>query len=415
MESLNPWTAALAYLDEAAELMCLDPSIHAVLREPKRSLIVSIPVRLDTGDVHVFTGYRVHHDVTRGPAKGGIRYHPSVSLDEVRALAMWMTWKCAVVNIPFGGAKGGVVVDPKTLSLGELERMTRRYASEILPFIGAERDIPAPDVGTDEQIMAWMMDTYSMNVGYSVPGVVTGKPVSIGGSYGRTDATSRGVMYQTLSALKTLGLGVEDVSVAVQGFGKVGGATARLLHDQGCRIVAVADENGGVMLDRGLDPDAISRFKADGGDLADFPDGDPISSEDLLELGVDVLVPAALESVITEANADRIGARVIVEGANGPTTPGADRILTEKGTFVVPDILANAGGVAVSYFEWVQDLQAYFWSEDEVNARLRRVMEAAFVDVHAMAAAKGYTMRQAATSLAVSRVAEAQRARGLYP
>ena len=415
VESLNPWTAALAYLDEAAQLMGLDPSIHAVLREPKRSLIVSVPVRLDSGDVRVFTGYRVHHDVTRGPAKGGIRYHPSVSLDEVRALAMWMTWKCAVANIPFGGAKGGVIVDPRTLSAGELERMTRRYASEILPLLGAERDIPAPDVNTDEQIMAWMMDTYSMNIGYSVPGVVTGKPVSIGGSYGRTDATSRGVLYQTLSALKTVGLGVEDVSVAIQGFGKVGGATARLLHDQGCRIVAVADEKGGPMVERGLDPDAIQRFKAGGGNLAEFPEGDHISSEELLELDVDVLVPAALGSVITAANADRVRARIIVEGANGPTTPAADRILSDKGTFVVPDILANAGGVAVSYFEWVQDLQAYFWSEDEVNARLRRVMDAAFLDVYTMAQATGYSMRQAATVLAVSRVADAQRARGLYP
>jgi glutamate dehydrogenase (NAD(P)+) len=415
VESLNPWAAALVYLDEAAELMCLDPTLHVVLREPKRSLIVSIPVRLDSGEVRVFTGYRVHHDVTRGPAKGGVRYHPSVSLDEIKALAMWMTWKCAVVNIPFGGAKGGVVVDPRSLSLGELERMTRRYASEILPLIGAERDIPAPDVGTDERVMAWIMDTYSMNVGFSVPGVVTGKPVSIGGSYGRTDATARGVLYQTLSALKTLGLGIEEVSVAVQGFGKVGSATARLLHDQGCRIVAVADENGGVFVERGLDPDAVARFKAEGGDLADFPEGDHISSEDLLELEVDVLVPAALESVITSSNADKVRARIIVEGANGPTTPMADRILTEKGTFIVPDIMANAGGVAVSYFEWVQDLQAYFWSEDEVNARLRRVMETAFLDVYAMAQEKGYSMRQAATVLAVSRVADAQRARGLYP
>ncbi|HEY8202628.1 MAG TPA: Glu/Leu/Phe/Val dehydrogenase [Actinomycetota bacterium] len=418
MESLNPWTAALAYLDEAAELMDLDPSIHSVLREPKRSLIVSVPVRLDSGDVRVFTGYRVHHDVTRGPAKGGIRYHPSVSLDEVRALAMWMTWKCAVANIPFGGAKGGVVVDPRTLSTGELERMTRRYASEILPLLGAERDIPAPDVGTDEQIMAWMMDTYSMNVGFSVPGVVTGKPVSIGGSYGRADATARGVLYQTLSALKTRGLGVEDVSVAIQGFGKVGGATARLLHDQGCRIVAVADEKGGPHLGRGLDPDAIQRFKAAGGDVSEFPQGshgDHISSEELLELDVDVLIPAALESVITAANAGRVQAPIVVEAANGPTTPAADRILHDKGTFIVPDILANSGGVAVSYFEWVQDLQAYFWSEDEVNARLRRVMDAAFIDVWGTARQKGYSMRQAATVLAVSRVAEAQRARGLYP
>jgi glutamate dehydrogenase (NAD(P)+) len=415
VESLNPWTAALAYLDEAAELMGLDPALHVVLREPKRSLIVSIPVRLDSGDTTVFIGYRVHHDVTRGPAKGGIRYHPQVSLDEVKALAMWMTWKCAVVNIPFGGAKGGVIVDPKTLSSGELERMTRRYASEILPLIGAERDIPAPDVNTDEQTMAWIMDTYSMNVGFSVPGVVTGKPVSIGGSQGRADATSRGVMFHTISALKTMGAGVEDVSVAVQGFGKVGGGTARMLHDQGCRIVAVADENGGVVSERGLDPDAVHRHKLEGGDLADFPEGDRLSSAELLELDVDVLVPAALESVITEANADRVRARIIVEGANGPTTPVADRILRQNGTFIVPDIMANAGGVAVSYFEWVQDLQAYFWSEDEVNIRLRRVMENAFAEVYQMAQQHGYSMRQAATILAVSRVAEAQRARGLYP
>jgi glutamate dehydrogenase (NAD(P)+) len=415
VESLNAWTAALAYLDEAAELMGLDPSVHAVLREPKRSLSVSVPVRLDSGDVRVFKGYRVHHDVTRGPAKGGIRYHPSVGLDEVQALAMWMTWKCAVANIPFGGAKGGVIVDPRTLSAGELERMTRRYASEILPLLGAERDIPAPDVGTDEQVMAWMMDTYSMTVGFSVPGVVTGKPVSIGGSYGRADATSRGVLYQTLSALEKKGMTVEDASVAIQGFGKVGGAAARLLHDQGCRIVAVADEKGGPYLDRGLDPDEIQRFKAAGGDLSELPEGDRISSEELLELGVDVLIPAALESVITAANADQVKAPIVVEAANGPTTPAADRILRDKGTFVVPDILANSGGVAVSYFEWVQDLQAYFWSEDDVNARLRRVMDAAFDDVWTMAQKKGYSMRQAATVLAVSRVAEAQRARGLYP
>jgi glutamate dehydrogenase (NAD(P)+) len=415
MESLNAWTAALAYLDEAAGLMSLDPSIHAVLREPKRSLIVSVPVRLDSGEVQVFQGYRVHHDVTRGPAKGGVRYHPSVSLDEVRALAMWMTWKCAVANIPFGGAKGGVIVDPRTLSTGELERMTRRYASEILPLLGAERDIPAPDVGTDEQVMAWMMDTYSMTVGFSVPGVVTGKPVSIGGSYGRTDATARGVLYQTLSALRKQGIDVEDVSVAIQGFGKVGGATARLLHDQGCRIVAVADEKGGPHLNRGLDPDAIQRFKAAGGDLSEFPEGDHISSEDLLELDVDVLIPAALESVITAANADRVRAPIIVEAANGPTTPAADRILRDKGTFVVPDILANSGGVAVSYFEWVQDLQAYFWSEDQVNDRLKDLMDRAYTDVSGLAQERGVSLRTAAQMIGVGRVAEAHRTRGLYP
>lgn len=415
MESMNPWEAALEYLDDAAELMGLNPGIHEVLRWPKRSLVVSIPVRLDSGDIKVFTGYRVHHDVTRGPAKGGIRYHPDVTLDEVKALAMWMTWKCAVVNIPYGGAKGGVVVDPKALSRGELERMTRRYASEILPFIGPEKDIPAPDVNTDEQIMAWIMDTYSMNIGYSVPGVVTGKPVSVGGSYGRGGSTSRGVMFQVLSAVKTRGLGVEDVSVAVQGFGKVGGAAARMLHDQGCRIVAVSDHLGGVRNERGLNPEAIEVHKREAGTVAEFPEGEGISNEDLLELDVDVLVPAALEGVINESNADAVRARIIVEGANGPTTPKADRILNERGAFIVPDILANAGGVTVSYFEWVQDLQAYFWTEEEVNHRLRQVMEASFLDVYGMAQSKGYTMRQAATVLAVSRVAEAQRVRGLYP
>lgn len=415
MESLNPWEAALEYLDEAAELMGLEAGIHQILRQPKRSLIVSIPVRMDSREIKVFTGYRVHHDLTRGPAKGGIRYHPLVSHDEVKALAMWMTWKCAVVNIPYGGAKGGVIVDPKEMSDGEIERMTRRYASEILPLIGPERDIPAPDVNTDERIMAWIMDTYSMNIGYSVPGVVTGKPVSIGGSLGRTGSTSRGVMVQVLSALKTHGLGVEDVSVAVQGFGKVGSGAARMLHDQGCKIVAVSDVVGGVMNKRGLNPEAIQRHKRDAGTVAGAPETEAITNEELLELNVDVLIPAALEGVINESNADRVRARIVVEGANGPTTPKADRMLNEAGVFIVPDILANAGGVTVSYFEWVQDLQAYFWSEDEVNSRLRQIMEASFLDVYGMAQSKGYTMRQAATILAVSRVAEAQRARGLYP
>jgi glutamate dehydrogenase (NAD(P)+) len=415
MEANNPWVAALEFLDEAAELMGLDPGIHAILRQPKRSLIVSIPVRMDSGSIRVFNGYRVHHDLTRGPAKGGIRYHPQVSLDEVKALAMWMTWKCAVVNIPYGGAKGGVIVEPKELSEREIERMTRRYASEILPFIGPERDIPAPDVNTDERIMAWIMDTYSMNIGYSVPGVVTGKPVSIGGSLGRGGSTSRGVMYTVLSAMKTLGLGVEEVSVAVQGFGKVGGGTARMLHDQGCRIVAVSDVAGGVMNERGLNPEAIQRHKMESGTVADFPGGDRISNEELLELDADVLVPAALEGVITESNADRIKARILAEAANGPTTPKADKILNERGVFIIPDILANAGGVTVSYFEWVQDLQAFFWSEDEVNIRLRRIMESSFLDVYAKAQSETCTMRQAATIIAVSRVAEAQRVRGLYP
>ena len=412
---MNPWEAALEYLDEAAELMNLDAGVHAILRQPKRALMVSVPVRMDDATIEVFQGFRVQHDVTRGPAKGGIRYHPGVSLDEVKALAMWMTWKCAVVNIPYGGAKGGIIVDPRQLSAGELERMTRRYASELLPFIGPEKDIPAPDVNTDAQIMAWIMDTYSMNVGHSVPGVVTGKPMSIGGSYGRGGSTSRGVMYQVLSALKTHGLGVEDVSIAVQGFGKVGGGVARMLHDQGCRIVAVSDVVGGVINERGLNPEAIERHKKDAGTVSGFAGGEAITNEELLELDVDVVVPAALEGVINESNADSIRARIIAEGANGPTTPKADRMLSERGTFIIPDILCNAGGVTVSYFEWVQDLQAYFWSEDEVNLRMRQIMEASFLDVYGMSKSKGYTMRQAATILAVSRVAEAQRVRGLYP
>ena len=412
---MNPWEAALEYLDEAAELIGLDPGTHTILRQPKRSLLVSIPVKMDSGEIRVFSGFRVHHDISRGPAKGGIRYHPDVSLDEVKALAMWMTWKCAVVNIPFGGAKGGVIVEPKELSAGELERMTRRYASEILPFIGPERDIPAPDVNTDEQIMAWIMDTYSMNIGYSVSGVVTGKPLTVGGSLGRGGATSRGVMYQVLAALKTFGRGVEDVSVAVQGFGKVGGGTARMLHDQGCRIVAISDVNGGVIHERGLNPEAIQRHKNEAGTVAGFPAGEVISNEELLELDVDVLIPAALEGVITESNADRIAAKIVVEAANGPTTPKADRILNEAGVFIVPDILANAGGVTVSYFEWVQDLQAYFWSEEEVHSRLRQIMEASFLDVYGMHLEKGYTMRQSATIKALERVADAHKLRGLYP
>ncbi|HEU5003681.1 MAG TPA: Glu/Leu/Phe/Val dehydrogenase [Actinomycetota bacterium] len=414
-ESSSAWESALEYFDAAADLMDLEEGIHAILRAPKRSLIVSVPVRMDGGDVQVFTGYRVHHDVTRGPAKGGIRYHPTVSLDDVKALAMAMTWKCAVVNLPYGGAKGGITVDTTTMSMGEIERMTRRYASEILPLIGPNKDIPAPDLNTDEQILAWMMDTYSVNVGHSVPEVVTGKPVSIGGSEGRAEATGRGVMYQVLSALKTLGTGVEGVRVAVQGFGKVGGSVARLLHRQGCQVVAISDVSGGVVNRHGLDPDAIERHRRETGELAGCPGTDPVSNADLLELDVDVLVPAAVEGVLTERNADRVRARLVVEAANGPTTPAADRILNERGVLIVPDVLANAGGVVVSYFEWVQDLQAYFWSEEEVNARLRQIMERAFLDVFATAQAKKWTTREAAMVVGVSRVAEAWRVRGLYP
>jgi glutamate dehydrogenase (NAD(P)+) len=411
----SAWETALAQLDEVAELMGLAPGVHEILRAPKRSLIVSVPFRMDDGSTRVCPGFRVHHNVTRGPAKGGIRYHPDVTLDEIKALAMWMTWKCAIAGIPFGGAKGGVAVDPKALNRSELERMTRRYASEILPLIGPERDIPAPDMNTNEEIMSWIMDTYSMNQGYSVPGVVTGKPVAIGGSRGRAGATSRGVMYVIFSTLKTLGLGIEELSVAIQGYGKVGGFAAQLLHDAGCRVVAVSDVEGGLYRDRGLDPEAINRHKKEAGVVAGFPGAERISNEELLEVDCDVLIPAAIEGVITVKNADRLKARVVCEAANGPITFEADKILQDRGIYVVPDILANSGGVTVSYFEWVQDIQAYFWSDDEVNDRLRRIMERAFMEVQSLAADKGLTMRQAAHWMGVGRVAEAHLTRGLFP
>ena len=411
----SAWETALAQLDEAAELMGLAPGVHETLRSPKRALMVSVPFRLDDGSTRVCMGYRVHHNVTRGPAKGGIRYHHDVTLDEVKALAMWMTWKCAIAEIPFGGAKGGVAVDPKELSRGELERMTRRYASEILPLIGPERDIPAPDMNTNEEIMSWIMDTYSMNQGYSAPGVVTGKPVSIGGSRGRGGATSRGVMYMIFSTLKQLGLGIDEVSVAIQGYGKVGGFAAQLLHDAGCRVVAVSDVDGGLYRERGLDPEAINRHKREAGVVAGFPDADRISNAELLEVECDVLIPAAIEGVVTVKNADNVRARVVCEAANGPITFEGDKILNDRGVFVVPDILANAGGVTVSYFEWVQDIQAYFWSEEEVNDRLRQIMENAFGQVHSLAEKNGLTMRQAAHWIGVGRVAEAHLTRGLFP
>ena len=411
----SPWETALAQLDEVADLMGLAPGVHETLRSPKRALIVSVPFRRDDGSTRVCQGYRVHHSMTRGPAKGGIRYHPSVDLDEVKALAMWMTWKCAIVNIPFGGAKGGITVDPKELSRQELERMTRRFASEILPLIGPERDIPAPDMNTNEEIMSWIMDTYSINRGYSVPGVVTGKPVSIGGSRGRGGATSRGVMYMIFAALKRLGLGIDEVSVAIQGYGKVGGVAAQLLHDSGCRVVAVSDVEGGLYRESGLDPEALNRYKREAGTVVGFPGADPISNEDLLEIECDVLVPAAIEGVITVKNADNVKASIVCEAANGPVTFEADKILNDRGVFVVPDIVANSGGVTVSYFEWVQDIQAYFWSEKMINDRLREIMDGAFNEVYEFAAEKKLTMRQAAHWIGVGRVAEAHLTRGLFP
>ena len=409
------WKRAVCQLDELAKEIDLDPDIHQILRHPKRCLIVSIPVRMDNGKTEVFTGFRVQHNVNRGPAKGGIRYHPSVSLDEVKALAMWMTWKCAVINIPYGGAKGGIICDPKKLSLSETERLTRRYVSEIISLIGPEKDIPAPDVNTNPQVMAWIMDTYSMSVGYSVPGVVTGKPVSIGGSLGRNKATSRGVMYSLMNAAKVLGLDLATQRVVIQGYGNAGWNLARLLSEQGCSIVGVSDSLGGIYNSKGLDPVKVYEHKKETGSVVDFTDSDEITNEELLSLDCDILVPAALEDQITEENADKIKAKLIAEATNGPTTPEADKILEEKGVFGIPDILANAGGVTVSYFEWVQDLQSYFWTERELNLKLRDIMRKAFDNVYCISQEKSVSMRKASLMLAIERVAEATRIRGLYP
>ncbi len=412
----SAWESALVQLAEAARHLGLDDGMRELLATPRRSMTVSIPLRRDDGHIEVLTGYRVQHNFSRGPTKGGLRYHPSTDLDEVKALAMWMTWKCALIGIPYGGAKGGVGIDPRLYSERELERVTRRYASEIGPIIGPEKDIPAPDVGTDEQTMAWFMDTYSVNQGHTVTGVVTGKPVSVGGSQGRGGATSRGVMYSAFAALRGHGVDPRDCSVAVQGFGKVGGLAAQFLHDAGCKVVAVSDVKGGAYNAMGLNPPAMLRAMREGAEsVVGYPGTDTISNDELLALDVDVLVPAALEGVLHEGNADRVRARFVVEGANGPTTPAADAVLGERGTVVVPDVLANSGGVAVSYFEWVQDLAAYWWTEEQVNDRLREIMENAYDEVSTLAAERGVSMRTAAQMIAIGRVAEAHRTRGLYP
>jgi glutamate dehydrogenase (NAD(P)+) len=410
-----PLQSALEQFDLAADRLGLDPGIRQVLRIPQRELTVNFPVEMDDGRVRVFSGYRVQHNLARGPAKGGIRYHPHVDLDETRALAMWMTWKCAVVRLPYGGAKGGVICDPKLMSQRELERMTRRYATEISVLIGPDSDIPAPDMNTGPQTMAWIMDTYSMHRGYSISGVVTGKPLSIGGSEGRTDATGQGVVYCIEQATEHLGMKLEGARVAVQGFGNVGEATARLLHTTGARVIAVSEENGGVYNPDGLNPADLLRYKQEMGTVAGAPRTQPISNAELLELDCDVLVPAAIASVINGSNAVRIKAKIIAEAANGPTTPGADRILADRGIFVIPDILCNAGGVTVSYFEWVQDRDAYFWSIDEINARLKRIMVNAFQDVLCFSKQHEVNLRLAATMLGVNRVAEATLTRGIYP
>ncbi|HEU4753940.1 MAG TPA: Glu/Leu/Phe/Val dehydrogenase [Armatimonadota bacterium] len=409
------WEMAQSQLDNVSKLLRLDPAIHEFLRYPKRELTVHFPVKMDDGSYRVFTGYRVQHNTSLGPTKGGIRYAPDVDLQEVRALAMWMTWKCALVGLPYGGAKGGVAVDPRALSQHELEGLSRRFATEISIIIGPEGDIPAPDMGTNPQVMAWIMDTYSMHRGYTVTGVVTGKPPAIGGTEGRVEATGRGVTLIAGMAVRKLGRRLSGAKVAVQGFGNVGSVAARLLAKEGATVVAVSDITGGVYNPNGLNLEELDAYRQDRQQISDYSDGDRITNEELLELPVDILVPAAKEKQITEKNADRVRASLVVEGANGPTTPEADRILHEKGILVVPDILANAGGVIVSYFEWVQDLQAFFWSEYEVNERLKQIMTLAFNETWDAAEKHNTDLRMGAYAVGVSRVAEATRLRGIYP
>ncbi len=410
----NPWVSAEARFNEAAELLGLDEGLRKILRTPALELKVSVPVMLDDGRYEVFTGYRVHHSIVRGPAKGGIRFAPDVTLDEVRALSAWMTWKCAVVNIPFGGAKGGVICDPDVLSSGELERITRRYTSEIMDIIGPDRDVPAPDINTNPQTMAWIMDTYSMHVRHTVTGVVTGKPLALGGSRGRTEATGRGCMIVTMQALRRFGLDVANTRVVIQGFGNVGGMSAKLMTRSGFKIICIIEYDGAVYNPKGLDIEALMQHRKETGSITGFAGGEDIDRESAFFLDCDVLLPAAKENVITTANADRIKARIICEGANGPTTSEADAILAEKKIFVIPDILANAGGVTVSYFEWVQDRQGFFWNEQLVNGRLEEIMVNSFRDVVSFGEKHKVHNRLAAYMLAIDRVASALQTRGLY-
>jgi glutamate dehydrogenase (NAD(P)+) len=415
MESLNAFEIAQKQFDTAAEFLKLDNGLSKVLRTPKRQLIVSIPTRMDDGSFNVFEGYRVQHSIARGPGKGGIRYHPDVTLDEVKALASWMTWKCATVNIPFGGAKGGVICNPKQMSQNELERMTRRFTSEISIIIGPEQDIPAPDVYTNAQTMAWIMDTYSMTKGYSALGVVTGKPLSIGGSEGRNEATARGCQFVIREAAKVLKMPLKGSRVVVQGAGNAGSIVARLLHDDGTKVIAMSDSRGGIRNSAGLDPAKVMAHKEKTGTVQGYPESENISNSQVLETECEVLIPAALENQITMQNASRIKAKILAEAANGPTTPGADEVLHNNGIFLIPDILANAGGVTVSYFEWVQGLYSFFWDENEVNKHLERKMIQSFREVHSVASQYKVHMRTAAYILAVGRVAEATRVRGIYP
>lgn len=414
-KKINPYEICVKQFNKVADKLELEPGIREFLIKPKRQLIVSVPVEMDDGSYRVFDGYRVQHNIARGPAKGGIRYHQNVTLDEVKALATWMTWKCAVVNVPYGGAKGGITCDPTKMSAREIERLTRRYTAEISIIIGPEKDIPAPDVNTNAQTMSWIMDTYSVLKGYSVPGVVTGKPLFIGGSLGRDAATGRGVMYVVREAVKCLGLQLNDMKVVVQGFGNVGSNAALLLEEIGCKIIGICDVYGAVYNKKGIDIKKAVDFVRSTGKVVGLPDTEPIDPAEFLSLECDILVPSALEGQITKDNADKIQAKIIAEGANGPTTPEADEILFDRGIFVIPDILANAGGVSVSYFEWVQDLMAHYWTEEEVNSKLEKIMKDAFKQVYDSATAQKTSMRDAAYMLAVARVAEATRIRGIYP
>jgi len=413
-QEINPWEAQAARFDLAAQKLNLDEGLWKVLRYPNREIIVHIPVAMDNGQLEVFTGFRVQHSIARGPAKGGIRYTPDVTLDEVRALASWMTWKCAVVNIPFGGAKGGVICDPHKMSMGELERMTRRYTAELFEFIGPEKDVPAPDVNTNEQTMAWIMDTYSMHMRQTVTAVVTGKPINIGGSRGRREATGRGIMVVCDEAVKRLGLDVESTRVIIQGFGNVGSNAARLMAEAGYKIVGILEIEGGLYNRNGIDVEALWDYRQRNRTLRDFPGAEPVDPAELLVTDCEILIPAATENQITSRNADRVKCKILAEGANGPTTAAADEILADKKVFVIPDILCNAGGVTTSYFEWVQDRQGYFWKESVVNEQLEHIMKTAFQDVVRYSETHGVNNRIAAYMLAIDRVAYTIRQRGIY-
>lgn len=410
----NPFESMMERFDEAARLLNLDPNIYTILRWPNREITVYIPVMMDDGNYQVFTGYRVQHNSARGPAKGGIRYSPDVTLDEVRALASWMTWKCAVVNIPFGGAKGGIICDPRQMSLGELERLTRRYTAELLDLIGPERDVPAPDMNTNEQVMAWIMDTYSMHARHTVTAVVTGKPIEIGGSRGRKEATGRGLLFVCNEACKKFDLNIEDTRVVIQGAGNVGGTAAMLMNKEGYKVVGIADITGSIYNPSGLNVEGVLAYLKEHKTLEDYSEADHITTAELLEADCEILMPAATENQITSLNANRLRCRILAEGANGPTTAEADDILRDKNVFVIPDILANAGGVTVSYFEWVQDRMGFFWNEQTVNARLHEIMVSSFNDVVNMAEKYNVDTRQAAYMLAIDRVAYDTRLRGIY-